>query len=217
MLAVIVCSAGVLAILMVAEWFFRSRILVGENLRKFVHITLGGFVASWPWLISWGAIQLLGLVMLAGVFASRYKKELFDFSKSVHRADYGDIFFVMAVLACSILTSNNVFFAVAMLEIALADGLAAIVGKKYGRYWRYKVFGRTKTVLGSMVFWFTSVCILGTGLLLANDLINFQHYVALVILLPPLLTVLENVSVRGLDNITVPTALLIILRLTTSS
>jgi dolichol kinase len=65
-----------------------------------------------------------------------------------------------------------------MLHVALADGFAAIIGTKYGRAWAYKVFGQTKTIIGSMTFWVVSLCILGIGLLFAHDLIPFSHYIS---------------------------------------
>ena len=64
-----------------------------------------------------------------------------------------------------------------------------------------------------MAFWFMSVCILGAGTLFAHDLIDFASYASLLLLLPPALVFLENISVYGLDNITVPVAVLFALHL----
>jgi dolichol kinase len=105
------------------------------------------------------------------------------------------------------------FFTLAILTMALADGLAAVIGQNYGSQWRYKVFHQLKTVVGSMTFWFVSTCILGAGLLYAHDVINFNHYVLLVLVLPPVLTIVENVVGLGLDNIFVPLAVIIALQI----
>ncbi|HLB66329.1 MAG TPA: hypothetical protein VJJ78_01905, partial [Candidatus Saccharimonadales bacterium] len=64
MLAVIACLAGIFAILVIEEIFYKRKILQGEYLRKFVHISAGSFIAFWPWLISWRAIQLIGVLMV---------------------------------------------------------------------------------------------------------------------------------------------------------
>lgn len=210
MLAVIVCLIGVLALMLAAEHIWRRRILVGGNLRKFVHILLGVFIAFWPWLIGWQAIQLISGAMLGAALLVRYVP-VFKFAAGLHTANYGDLFFIGAILVCASITTNNIFFALAILELALADGAAAIIGQKYGHPWRYKVLGHTKTVLGSMAFWFITVCLLGVGLLGAHQLIDYRHYALLVIFVPPLLTALENFSVFGLDNLTVPITLLLIL------
>jgi hypothetical protein len=53
---------------------------------------------------------------------------------------------------------------------------------------------------------------MGTGLLFVHDLIDFEHYVLLVVFLPPVLTLLENVSIMGLDDFVIPVVVVLILR-----
>jgi len=214
MLAVIVCLLGVFAILVVAEYLGRYKILKGENQRKLVHIGVAAFVAFWPWLISWRSIQYIGLALLAGVLLNRshYFKR-FQFNKSINRETYGDVLFALAIIVCALLTKNKDYFLLAMLNLALADGLAALVGTNFGKRWRYQVYHHTKTVLGSMTFWLVSVCILGPGLLFTHNYIDFSHYIILQITIPPVLTVLENVSIMGLDDLAVPLAVIFILNL----
>jgi dolichol kinase len=214
MLAVIVCLAGVFALLAIAEYMARQKWLKGENLRQFVHITVGSFVAFWPWLIGWSTIQIHGTAMLAVVILNRSRRgRFFHFNKVTKRETYGDIFFALAIIACALLTTDKIFFALAILNLSLADGLAAVVGLNFGKRWRYKVYYHTKTVLGSMAFWLVSICVLGVGLLFAHNVIDFTHYALLVVFLPPLLTALENVCMLGLDDLVIPLAVLLFLRL----
>jgi len=207
MLGVLVCLVGIVAILGISELLWRAKILHGELQRKFVHITGGTFAAGWPWLVSWQTIQLLGMALLAGVLLNRYKK-FSHFKDGVKRESYGDIFSALAIILCATLTNEPIFYALAILHLALADGLAAVIGTSYGRAWRYLVFRQTKTVIGSMTFWFVSVCILGAAVLFTSELISFDSYAALLLVLPPVLTALENLSVLGLDNIVIPAAVL---------
>ena len=100
----------------------------------------------------------------------------------------------------------------AILHLALADGLAAIVGQNFGDYWRYRVYGQVKTVVGTMTFWLVSLIILGVGSLLAPSSVDYSHFGLIIILLPPILSFVENFSIKGTDNITVPFVLLIALR-----
>jgi dolichol kinase len=97
--------------------------------------------------------------------------------------------------------------------MALADGLAAVIGSTAGKNWGYKVFGHPKTVIGSMAFWLTSVCVVGAGIVLIGNTVDFTHYALLIIFLPPILTVLENVAICGTDNIVIPVAVIIALNL----
>lgn len=215
MLTVIACLAGVLAILVVSEILWKNKILTGEYNRKFVHITVGVFVAFWPWLISWRAIQVVALLMLAVNFFDR--RPIFRSNSPVHRKTYGNLFYALAIFLCSILTDQKIFFALAILHMSLADGLAAIVGEKLHKKWGYKVFHYTKTVVGTMTFWLTSLYILGGGIIFAHNLIGYKQYAILLLLLPPLLVFLENVGgYLGTDNLLVPLAVLFVLELAQS-
>ena len=211
MLAIIACFIGIFGLLVIAELLGKYHVLKGEYHRKFLHIAAGSFIAAWPWLISWRAIQIIGLVMLVVMVANRYLAFL-NYRGRIGRASYGDIFLALAIFLTASLTHNKVFFALAILEVALADGLAAVAGISYGKYWSYRVFKHKKTVIGSMVFWIATLCIFGAGLLPAHDSITFQSYFLLLLLLPPAFTLAENLSVFGLDNLVIPILTIIILR-----
>lgn len=207
MLTVIACLAGVLCLLVLDEWLAKNKILKSEYRRKFVHVTVGTFVAFWPWLISWRAIQIIGLLMVVIVALNR-QRQIFKFNRNLERETYGDFFFAVAILLCALLTDTKIFFTLAILHLALADGLASIIGRRFGAPWKYKVYRQTKTVVGSMTFWIASLGILGAGILFAHNQINFTNYVALLVALPPVLTIIENASPLGLDNILVPVVVL---------
>lgn len=212
MLAVIACLAGIFALLVADELLGVYKILKGEYRRKFLHISAGTFIAFWPWLISWHWIEISAVLMIAFMVANRYIP-LFNYHGWIGRARSGDIFFGLAIFVAAFIAHNKVFFALAILQVAVADGLAAVAGISSGKNWDYKVFGSKKTVIGSMIFWIASACIFGAGLLAAHDVFSFQDYYMMLLLLPPLLTLLENVSIFGLDNLVIPIATIVILRL----
>lgn len=211
MLVAIACLFGIAVLLLTSELLGKYKILKGEYHRKFVHISAGTFIAFWPWLISWQAIQVIGLIMLVFMITNRYFGFL-NYHGKVGRASYGDILLALAVTLCAFITTDKIFFMLAILQVSLADGIAAIAGTGFGKGWGYKVLGSKKTVIGSMVFWLVSVCVFGAGLLPAHDIISLRAYYFILLLLPPLFTLMENVSVYGLDNILIPLLVVIILR-----
>lgn len=218
MLKVVACIAGILLILLTAEILWRRKILIGENQRKFVHILVGTFAAFWPWILTWEQIQMLGLLMTFGVLLNRRRMVLHFLGGIRIHHNYGDVFLPLAIVIAGLVTTNKVFFAIAILHVSLADGLAAIVGTNFGKYWKYKILTNTKTVLGTMTFWLVSICILafgilGLGVLPAQDVFAYPNYALLLLLLPPVLTLVENVVGLGMDNIAVPAAVLIGLNL----
>lgn len=212
MLAAIACLAGIFVLLVITELLYKRKILKGEYHRKFLHITAGSFIAFWPWLVGWGTLQILATVMLGVIVINRYFPVFNYYGRRLGRTTFGDIFLSLAILICALYSHNKVFFALAILEVALADGLAAVVGIAYGKQWGYKVFGYRKTVLGSMTFWIISAALV-PSLLAAHDVLSLNDYYFLLLLLPPTLTILENLAVFGVDNLAIPLATLIILRL----
>jgi dolichol kinase len=213
MLEIIACLAGVFAILLLSEILAQRKILTGDPRRQFVHIAAGAFIAFWPWLVSFNTIAWLGAVMLAVVLLNRRKK-LADFYTSVERKSYGDICYALAIIVTALITDEKAFFALGIMIMALADGLANVIGQRYGKEWQYKFMGHTKTVLGSMTIWLVSMSILGVGLLLAKDVVDYQAYTTLLLAIPPILVLVENVALWGLDNLLVPIIVVAALNLT---
>lgn len=212
MLAIIVCLSGIFALLLISELLGQKKILRGDLQRQFVHITVGSFIAFWPWLVSFDTIAWLGAAMLAIVLINRRKK-LADFYSEVDRTSYGDIFYALAVIFAAILADDKIFFALAILTMALGDGLANVVGQKYGKKWKYKFLGHTKTVVGSMAIWLVSLSVLGVGLLFAQEFVDYSAYTTLLLVMPPLLVLVENTAIWGLDNLVVPVVVLLALNL----
>jgi dolichol kinase len=212
MVNVILCLLGLALFILISEQLYKRKLLKPEDRRKFVHICSGCFIAFWPWLISWRAIQILGLLIVVGSAINNHFN-VFRFSKGIHRRTYGEYYFGLAVTACALLTDVKVFFMIAMLEMAVADGLAAVVGKRMGGKTTYKVFGNNKSLVGTLTFWFASLCVIGTGLIFAHDYITYRNYYWLILLLPPALTLIENLFVWGLDDLAVPIVVILALNL----
>ena len=192
--------AVVFVLLIVSEIWWRRRQPHGEFGRKFVHITVGSFVAFWPYWLSPNDIKLLSLAFLVTVAISRYL-HVFRVIHSVQRPTWGEFWFALVVGLLAFMHGHPHIYTAALLEMSLADGLAAVIGTRYGNSRRYTVFGSPKTVVGTLTFFVVSCLILGRYAAVTAGLPP-----ALVVLPPVALvaTVLENVGVRGLDNLLVP-------------
>jgi dolichol kinase len=211
MISVILSLIAVAAVLLIDEFLWRKKIIHGELKRKLVHITVTAFVAFWPWIMSWRAIQLLGIAMVIVLLLNRQVKVL-HYLGGIRQKTYGDVFLALSITTTALITDEKIFFAIAMLHVALADGFAAIIGTKFGKNYKYRIFGHAKTVIGSMTFWIVSLFILGGGLLVAHSLIPYSGYIVLLLALPPLLTLIENLAVFGTDNLAIPVAVVVALQ-----
>lgn len=189
----------VLALLLISEAWWRIRKPHGELSRKFIHITVGTFVAFWPYFLTWNQIILLSIAFIGSVLVSRYFG-IFTAIHSVERPTWGEVCFALAVGILALVTREPAIYTAAVLHMGIADGLAAIAGKKWGAHNSYVILGHTKSIAGSLTFLVVSLWIL----------IGYNNGAA--VLLQPLqllgiaavAMVLENISLRGLDNLSVP-------------
>ncbi len=189
----------VFLILISNELLWRKKDVHGEFSRKFVHVTVGSFVAVWPFYLSWLQIEIIGLAFLVVVTLSKILK-IFQAIHSVQRPTWGEAFFALSVVGIALITHNKWIYAASLLQMSLADGLAAVIGMRYGRRQSYLIFNHTKSVLGTLTFFVVSAIVL----------IGFTHYSGISLSITRLLLVsagaalLENLAAIGLDNFLVP-------------
>lgn len=203
---ILLTIAAVFLILLGNEIWWRKRHIHGEFSRKFVHITVGSFVAFWPFYLSWLEIRELSLAFIVVVGLSKYLK-LFRAIHSVQRPTWGEIFFAMAVGTTALITHDKGVYVAAILQMSLADGLAAVIGSNFGKAQSYSIFGHRKTVLGTVTFFVTSLLIM----LGVNHWGGTSFEPGLVVLLAAGASIIENFGVRGLDNLLVPVLVAVVL------
>ncbi len=196
----------VFGLLVLSEVWWRSSKVHDELSRKFVHITVGSFVAFWPFFMSWNQIRLLSLAFLIGVALSKYLN-IFQAIHSVQRPTWGELFFAAAVGSVTFVTHNKWIYAAALLQMGLADGLAAVLGVRYGKRSSYQVFGSHKSVFGSSVFLVLSILILLDYKYASGASLS----VVWLVITALLATALENLAAFGLDNLVVPLAVALLL------
>lgn len=190
---------GVFGLLLVSEFGWRQGWFRNEFGRKFVHITVGTFVAFWPYFIGWTEVIVLSLGFFFGVITA-FRLGIFRAVSTYQRPTYGEVLFALSVGFLAVLTNSKGIYAAAILQMALADGFAAVVGTWLGKRSQYKVFGKTKSIVGTLTFFLISLAILIGYSQLSDNGLAWQ-YIALGALGA---TTMENVMSLGLDNLAVP-------------
>lgn len=191
--------AVVLLILVFAEYLSRYKGVHSELTRKIVHVLVGVFVAFWPFFLSWGQIQLLSALFLIVVIVS-VKFNIFNSIHAVSRNSIGEVLFAVVIGLLAFICTDPWIFAAAMLHLSLADGLAAVVGLAYGEGNSYRILGRTKSLAGSLAFFFVSVSIMIWYLSFSGT----PPSAVSVLWLPVAATIAENLSGEGTDNLVIP-------------
>lgn len=195
----IAAVAIVFLILVFAEYLSRYKGVHSELTRKIVHVLVGMFVAFWPFFLSWGQIQALSLLFLV-IVAVSVKLRIFNSIHAVSRNTMGEVLFAVVIGLLAFICSDPWVFAAAMLHLSLADGLAAVVGLAYGEHNSYRILGRTKSLAGSLAFFFASVAIMIWYLSFSGS----DPSAVSVLWLPVIATIAENLSGEGTDNLVIP-------------
>jgi phytol kinase len=173
----------------VVELIKRRVAIPHELARKIVHIGSGILAAPLAYVLSDRELVILASSFVCAMLVSR-RANLLTAVHDVDRESYGEVLFPLGVAILAALHPKPWAFAYALLVLALADGLAAPVGIRYGR--RKLPFGR-KSVAGTVTFFVVAFLI---GLPFAS--LGACALVALAA------TAAESVLTRGFDNLVLP-------------
>jgi phytol kinase len=209
MLGIILSLFGILVLLVVTETLWIKKHLHVETARKIIHISTGVFIAFWPFWMSWRAIQIISLLMFLVIVVS-HKFKIFNSIHGVSRLTKGELLYPLGIAIAAFVAPNPAIFTIAILNLALADGMASVIGHRYGFFNGYKILGHKKSVMGTITFFFISSLIFTAGIA-ASSFVDSFSLLQVVVLFPLLLAAIENISWYGLDNITVPVTAILLL------
>jgi phytol kinase len=205
--AILVAVFGLIVVL--GEYLRRSKILVGEGARKFVHITCGTWAALWPFFIDLDTIAFvtLGLALVALLLR---RTKVFTSVYSINRISVGEVLIGFGLSASAFLASSGAVYASAVLIISWSDSLAAIIGTRYGKNHYFKVMSSNKSLIGSFTFFVTTFVIVcaflyyESGGSIMSDPFQIVYAIAIASFVAFALTIVELTGVYGMDNLTIP-------------
>jgi phytol kinase len=184
----------------------------GERARKLIHIMVGVWGAWLPLWLGFRSIVVLGFLLLLGVLVSN-KLRWFKSIHSVSRRTIGEYLFPISMILLGLFFRSPIAFAAAMLEMGVADGMAAVIGTRYGKKTTFKVIGNKKSWHGTATFFiisttviFWALCARGTTLWGISGELSYLVFAAVSLVFSTVLTVLELTGKHGFDNISVPIA-----------
>jgi phytol kinase len=187
------------------EWWSRGRVIDVELTRKVVHFGAGMIALPFPWIFQshWTVLILALPFVSLLVYAKRTK--LLPSVQGVERITVGEIIYPIAICSTLLLSSlagSRWLYVAALLTLALADALAGIIGKRYGRR-IFHVNGGKKSLEGSYAFLVTAFVVVALSLLLSGKW-SIEQVVLGSLLASLLATALEAVTPNGFDNLVVP-------------
>ncbi|RLE58331.1 MAG: hypothetical protein DRJ32_06625 [Thermoprotei archaeon] len=210
----------VISTLVVAE-LLRSKLgLKPFFTRKVIHINTGHWIFLWPLYDHWYALVIPPLTFVVINYIS-YKKELIKAMERKEKAGgLGTVYyaFSMALIAGLFWYLGKPWIgAVGAIVMAWADGVADLFGRRYGKH-KYTIIGSTKSIEGSLAFLVFGFLATFISLAIYSNIGMFEGGFSEILLISIISSligmIIEAISPKGTDNITVPIALpLIILAL----
>lgn len=182
--------------------------LSAELSRKIVHMGMGlictlfplFFLESWP-VVLLAAIAITSLVLVRVL--PRLRQTIGSSLHGVERSSMGEIYFPLAVgIVWYLSVKTPLFYSLSILVLTLADAFAALVGTQYGRQ-HYTTKEGYKTWEGSFIFFTVTFLCIHIPLLLLTDTGRLESLL-LALLIGILVSIIEAVSWRGLDNLFIP-------------
>lgn len=189
--------------------------LGSELRRKALHIGIGLAALSFPYLLTqpWMVVVAFASVAAWMACVRRFRFLRCHFGGVLHdasRESHGELYFAVALAWLLIADRIAPFqYVVPLLILTVSDAAAAIVGRARPMG-QFTVFGNRKTVSGSAAFLVTAFAITWTILFMTT---GWSSWPVLLVSVTTAIatTVAEAVSVKGLDNLSVPLAAWLIL------
>lgn len=173
-----------------------------EASRKFIHVLLSNV-----WIIYMLFIDSLVpacILPIAFVIINTlsYKFKLIKSMEREENDGFGTIYYAVSMLVVSIIAyvaGDPRIGATGILIMGYGDGFAAIIGKKI-KSKKYKIGKTTKSIAGSLTMFIISLFIS----FIVLKMIEVKYLIFDSFGIAVVATILEAISIKGFDNITVP-------------
>lgn len=191
-------------IVLTAELLHRYTATPPEQVRKVVHIGTGNVILL-AWLLQLPAWVGITSAVLAGIVTLiSYYLPILPGVNSVGRKSLGTFFYAVSIGVLTAVFWNlhlPHYGVIGILIMAWGDGLAAIVGQKFGKH-PYTIVGNTKSWEGTLTMLFVSYTIVSIVLFSVQGNIWQTWVVGIPVAVAA--TAVESIAQWGLDNLTVP-------------
>lgn len=213
-LFVLILTAGLMGALCILQ---KRKAPHPEWCRKLMHIGSGIIALSIPWLFqSTWPVLLLCAISLAGLVTIKHltylRQNIGRVLGEVKRESSGDIYFPLTIAVLFLLSKGDpLFYCVPIMILTFADAAAALVGIFCGVL-HYETPDGVKTIEGSLAFFLVAfVCAYIPMRIFTETGPNEIFLMAFLLAL--LLMIVEAVAGwKGLDNLLIPVAGLVVLK-----
>ncbi|WP_320663591.1 dolichol kinase [Prochlorococcus sp. MIT 1223] len=191
-----------LIIIFIISWICQKKFPNNKELvRKIIHIGSGPII-PFAWLIE--VSKELAIFICASISLALYINHRFRIISSmedIERKSYGTIFYGISITLLIILfwPNNSAAVTAGVLIMALGDGLAGLIGKGL-KSPTWLIFGQNKSTAGTLTMGIVSGLVLSIMVYLTGEFFDPLK----LLIITAIAVLLEQISFRGIDNLTVP-------------
>lgn len=189
--------------MLIGEYLRRKKLIRNEEARKIVHFLHALAIVAWAYFLPNYCPIIAAECMALLLVITEKKLNILPGMRAVGRLSYGEVLFLVGVIILALLQPSYSHFVIVMLHLGIADAVAAVVGKRV-KSPVYKIRGHTKSIAGSLACFVASLGIFTSYLVYTNQLL-WGNFVS-VALAAIFVTMVENISPLGSDNLTIPLA-----------
>jgi phytol kinase len=213
LLGLLISVSYILAMIGMAELLRRKRDYSSDFTRKVIHIGVGmmswalRFLFDTPWFFigACGAFVILNLLdWRYGFVASMASSD---------RSNLGTVYFpLVAAVVAYLFWDRQRLLVAALMPLTWGDGMAPVIGRAFGHH-RYRVHQTVRSLEGSIGFFAASLLWTWLALTLVGGppSVTAAGALLLALLVAAATTVIEAISILGLDNLTITAVAVLIL------
>lgn len=204
-------AGGILVFILIAEFLQRKKKLSVSFTRKFVHFGVGILTFLTPFLFN--DVKPLIFIAITFIFVNGFTLYLKIFKgMDAQRKTYGTVMFPLSFLILLLFAweADRYLIAYGIALMTFADGMASVVGEQVKNPRIYFPAKDKKSIQGSLTLFITSgfITLMFINFKWLN--INIENIngvwqlISIVIIMGVITVLLENISIYGSDNITLP-------------
>jgi phytol kinase len=202
------------------DYLVTNHALPRDISRKITHICAGSAIVFLPLFVDvegdWShflnitvfAVWTL-LLIQKGLFAADDDQAVKTMTRTGDKRELlkGTLYFVIVAMICGTVYYKQPAGVMAMAMLGWGDGLAPIIGTRFGKM-KYHILS-DKSVEGSLAFLAGSVL---AGLFFVHLIVPESFNVGKIVVIALIATIVEGVSPKEVDNLTIPLAVIVATR-----
>lgn len=217
-IAVVITFILIQAFILFNDWLKKNEIVSTTVTRKMIHIwaapiyTICWLLYSDQWFAPYVSLIVPGIFALQFILIGIGKMENEPFVQSMCRTGdpkellKGTLYYAIFMMVGAILFWKNPVAIVMFFTLAFGDGLADVVGRSINRM-KFEILA-PKSVPGTLAMFLASLIASYIGLIIFE--IDIDIFLTVTIIAVLVATIVEVVSPKETDNITIPLAIIVV-------